>query len=631
MKKALVMTFVLVLGLGFAAFADGTLSGVWDTDISLYPAASVFGDFIKSFTTEVDVDYTIGGFTFGMESTFAVAGMTGMDFNVDGVLGAFTLKADIDFAPRILATSKTVYTTIQTASSCLEDYETFGWDKKTVTKTYTAGFDDLTLESSVSIAGVSLDAIFYLDGEDNAGNYTVVGNYGTVQTASTGQALTGMAFTQTGSATIANSSYYGSGWRFEASGSFAGATLTGRVYFNLKDYFGSYAGYLGYYSLDYALADYFTESGVWRVVCNDCTSRFSSAEVVIEDVSFACTTFSGMLSFDCCGFSSVKLLVEDIGLGCCWDVNFDLMITFTDTNKTLKLDPEITLANACFTIDAAIVTTPAAPTTTQFELSGIDIRAITMEYTWNGITFTSATSWDLTNHPILGPAYLGGATSGPTKIYVLQPDTDFTVATFTYTETTESCALDAATYKPAVDPNGLGYWEFTSFACEKAYAWEKFSIDVDGDSCCGGAFDISAAFYFGDIKDLTNLDGSYYYLASATATSLSELVIFGNGYDAEIVGEADNGGYTSAWYFGYYGWTTGCNCCPCDDCDYLVDTVLWDADYTAETSNTSRLFDWIESDVDVVFSVGSGFDLTFGFDVTCWGWEDFTFGFEFTF
>ena len=607
MKKALVVAMVMVLGLGALAFADGALTGDWDTDISLYPGASAFGDFIKSFTSEVDVDYAVGGFTFGIESTFGLAGMTGMDFNVDGVLGAFTLKADIDFSPMILATSKTVYTTLQTASSCLTGFEGLTWAKKTVTKTYTAGFDDMELEASVSIAGVSLDAIFYLQGEDTVGSYTYAGNHATVQTASTGQTVSN--WVQTGSATVASSTNQGAGWRLEASGSFGGATLTARAYFNLEDYWGSYYDYLDYYAAGPSLADYFSESGDWAIVCDDCISRFTGLQVILEDVSFACADFSAMVSFDCCGFQNVKFLVEDIGLGCCWDIGFDMMITFTTTSKTLTLDPSITLANSCFTISAGLDFTETDGSA--FTLNGIEIYGIGLEYEWNGVTFSSETSWDLTENPILGPAYLGGATSSPTKIYVLQPDTHFSSATTSYDEDTGACTLDSVT--PAINmTSGVGYWNVTSFACEKAYAWENFSIDVDGDSCCGGAYDISAAFYFGDIKELSVLGGTYY------TSDGSSYDFYGTGYAG-----------TAPTFSGWAG--NDCTCCPCDGCSYSLDSVKWTKTYTTETTNTSRLFDWIETDVDVSFGLASNFDLTAGFDITNWGWEDFTFGFEFTF
>jgi len=295
----------------------------------------------------------------------------------------------------------------------------------------------------------------------------------------------------------------------------------------------------------------------------------------------------------------------------------------------LTIDPSITLANSCFTISAGLdfsETDGAA-----FTLDGIEIYGIGLEYVWNGITFSSETSWDLTKNPILGPAYLGGATSSPTKIYVLQPDTDFTQATFAYDENADTCAVSGKV--PAVDmTSGAGYWEVASFSCEEAYAWESFSIDVDGDSCCGGAYDLSAAFYFGDIKQLTDLDGTYYYDADGDGHYCDVTAAEGVGYVADAAetytfyGAIDTTDVPLVTAFS----GAGCNCCPCDGCSAEIDEVEWDADYVAKT-NTDRLFDWIEADVDVVFGIASNFNLTAGFDITCWGWEDFTFGFEFTF
>ena len=627
MKKALVL--LLVLGFGTVALAADGFSGNWDTDVSFWPASSTYAGFVKSFASEVDFDYTISSFVFGIESTFDIVGLKGVDFNVDGTLGAFTVSAAIDFAPRILATSATVYIN-DNAGSVGVDYvlEVCGttltgvtWDSMTVTKTYTAGFDDLKLVGSVSIAGVSVEGLFYLVGADNVGSYTKTGLYGTLTAADVLAATAGQEedFVQTGSATVASSTNQGSGSRLKLSGSFGGATATARVYFNLEDYWGSLQGMLAYYGSAWSFANYFAESGDWAITCDDCTVRFTGAQLLVEDVSFACLEVSAMVTFDCCGFVDVKILVEDVPLGV-WNTSFDVLVTYTDTDKAISIDPAITLDNACIVIDAAILETESEAS--QLEFTGIDIRAISLSYDWNGVTFAAETSWDLTNHPILGPGYLGGAISGPTKIYALQPDTDFTEATFAYDAAADTCT--ATGIAPAVDmTSGLGFWEVTSFACEMAYAWEKYSIDVDGDSCCGGDYTISADFYFGDVEKLDDLDGTYYYDANLDGD-------YEAGADAteyfEFYGEIDLTDVPSVTPFG----GENCNGCPTDDCSFEIDEVEWDADYVALT-NTDRLFDWIETDVDVVIAITTAFDLNFGFDITIWGWEDFTFGFDFTF
>ena len=609
MKKALVIALMFVLGLGFAAFATGTFSGTWDTDISLYPAASEFGNFIKSFTTEVDVDYTVGGFVFGMESTFGLVGFTGMDFDVDGTLGAFTVEMDIDFDPDVLKIKKFDVYGWKLVSAC--GLVGVGWEQVVNSNTYTAGFDDMWATVSVNIAGVSFATTFGMEGIANEYAETVHTFWMAATPVYTDVTTDHTDVVQTGSYVNVDTTKVGTGWKFSASGSFGGATLTGLAYFNLSEA-STYADNSGY--ADVYLADYFTKSGTFSLVCPDCIVRFSSFELLLEGVSFACTTFKALAIFDCCGFSDVKFLVEDIGLGCCWDLGFDLMITFTDKTKSIEIKPDITFANACFTFDT-VVTMGG----TGIEITGVEIRGLALEYSWNGITFTAEESFNLTKNPILG-SYNYGYISSPHKIVVWEPDRDMTIVTYVYDETAGTCVASVDQF--AIDiSTGEGYWELKYLACERAYVWEHFGIDVDGDSCCGGAFDISADFYFGDVKELTILGGSYWQNETSSDSWGTELVIYGDGGTVPARTEwTDPVGACDAH-----------DCCACVDgsCSYAVDTIDWDPTYDDKTAD--RLFDWVETNVDVAFAIGSNFELTFGLDVSLWGWEDFTAGFNFTF
>jgi len=614
MKKVFVIAITMILGLGLFAFAQGTVSGDWDTEFSIYPSAGAFEDFVAGLTSKLEVDYTMGGWVFAMKSTFKVAGLTGMDFEADGTLGAFTLDLDVDFDPHVLATTATSYTSLTYVEACSSSFAGLGvsWTKKTVANTYTAAFDDLKAAASLSIGGVELGTVFFLEGKDSEYAETKTGLWIAATPAYTSTTTSHPDVTQTGSLTVADTTNVGSGFKLSASGDLGGASVTGLLYLNLSEYsYNDYnAGYVPIY-----VKDTFKKSGVYSVVCDDCIPRFTGAEIILEDVSFACASVSTGVAFDCCGFENVKFLVEDIGLG--WDVDFDLLLTFTPKTKGITIEPDITLSNACFTIDAAVHYTHTEATA--FQISGIDIRGLSLEYSFDGITFVSDTSWDLANHPILGGYYYSGTIYSPTKIYVWQPDTDATEATTTYVAATDTCTIDSAT--PAVDmTTGEGYWELTSFACEQAKAWEKFSIDVDGDSCCGGAFDFSVDFYFGDVTYLSDLDGTYYFDANydgtyAETAGVEYLVIYGTQDPTDVPSVT--------------GWTSGCNCCPCDDCAMEVDEVEWDADYTAKTAN--RLFDWIETDIDVSIGIGSNLTLTLGVDVNLWGWEDLTVGFDLTF
>jgi len=587
MKKALVMTFVLVLGLGLAVSAADGFAGKWNAEVSIWPAASEFIDFVKSLTTEVDVDFTIAGFTFGMESTFGLAGMTGMDFDIDGVLGAFTVSADINFSPMVLK-SYAVHpvTLVYFDDPKYACNQSPSWLVKNEidNSVYTAAFDDLTAEVSVSIAGVNLDGLFYLKGDAGTtsveyGTWYFTGKPGYGGTQNDDQNLG----VQSDSKTVTVSDCYGSGWRLSMSGSFGGATLTGRAYFNIADPFGDLLGFYNVYSpypCCATFADMFVESGYWSIVCCDCIARFTELDIIVEDVAFGCASFSGMVTFDCCGFDDVVFLVEDIGLGCCWDLGFDLLITFDELTKTLDICPDITFANTCFTIEACVVTNDSgsAADETGFEITGIDIYGLTFEWALNGVTFKSVTSFDLSKKPLLGDY---GYISSPNKIYVWQPDTTLTSATFAYDHDADTCAVSGIDYP--VESDGSGFYELTSFSCERAYPWESFSIVVDGDACCGGAFDITAAFYFGDVKELTDLDGWYVYnLHNTTADSV---LFYGDGVTDDGTGITDNYTHSQTSWAG-----VGCDCCPCDDCSFALDTVVWVADYDSKGAN--RLFDW---------------------------------------
>lgn len=93
MKKALVLSLVFALGLGFAVSAQ-TLSGTWDTTVTIDPITPTIG-----IDTVLSVNYVVGAWDFGTVITLDETGLTGLDFSVDGVLGAFTIGSDLVFDP----------------------------------------------------------------------------------------------------------------------------------------------------------------------------------------------------------------------------------------------------------------------------------------------------------------------------------------------------------------------------------------------------------------------------------------------------------------------------------------------------------------------------------------------------
>jgi hypothetical protein len=127
MKRALVLSLIFALGLGFTGLA-AELSGSWDTDVIIDPQQVSFADAI-SLTSVLTVNYTIGDWTFGSVTTLNEDGWVDQTFSAGGVLGAFALTSALDLDPDAL-------------------------------------FDEWVTTAAVSIAGVSFGAEFTLDGTD---------------------------------------------------------------------------------------------------------------------------------------------------------------------------------------------------------------------------------------------------------------------------------------------------------------------------------------------------------------------------------------------------------------------------------------------------------------------------------
>jgi hypothetical protein len=92
MKKALVLSLAVVLGLGVASFAQ-TLSGSWDTTISINPGPPV----TLGIDSELIVTYAVSGWSFTSDTVLDETGWLGQSFEVGGSLGAFTLGSVVVF------------------------------------------------------------------------------------------------------------------------------------------------------------------------------------------------------------------------------------------------------------------------------------------------------------------------------------------------------------------------------------------------------------------------------------------------------------------------------------------------------------------------------------------------------
>ncbi len=613
MKKALVFAFTLVLGLGLFASAQ-TWEGTWDTDITIDPATTVFADFL-SFDSDLDIDFIVGGWTFGMTSDFSGIGLDGLGFTAEGVLGAFSFDVDMDFAPMKATAVKTAYTTLAELpaadSPCLQT-PSWTYAAKTVTTTYTPAFDDLTVEGSVSIAGLSFGALFFLEGTDSDlatlySNYTA-DKFPTQVAKTDGGTLT----LQTTLLSVASSVKVGTGAKFTISGSFAGATFTNYTYFNLVEY-SDHA--VSAYDVDY-LATVLQMSGVIAgLECAGCDVMFTRNYTLIEGLApFGdCLTVDIAIDFSCCDFEGFAILIKDVSLGCCWDLGFDFLVEFDTTSKTMTLEPEMTFASSCFTIVADVVWNAATST-----IGGIKLQGLGYSHVFNGVTVSFAATWDYSANPLVG-AYGYITHTYADVLHFWKPDVKGSSNT-----PSSAAAITAA---------GVGDWVMVDIACsyDKAYVINQMSISYEADACCAGALSFDVDTYFGNITNyvLDSVYGSYYFDAgndgTYAGTDVIEFLGAAWGY-AEYILLTDTTATTPVATNTVPG--TGI-CDPCETADTIAEASYLVGHYTG-TAITSIL-GWVETDAEVTLGLGSNVAFTLGLDVSWFGWGSLTFGVEFTF
>jgi len=114
MNKALVLSFGLILVFGFAAFAQGELTGSWDTTITINPLGHVpstgvgpapgtppdptAGDFF-SFDSTLEITYAVGGWSFTSTTGVDYTGWWWQDFAIAGSFGAFDVSGGMIVSP----------------------------------------------------------------------------------------------------------------------------------------------------------------------------------------------------------------------------------------------------------------------------------------------------------------------------------------------------------------------------------------------------------------------------------------------------------------------------------------------------------------------------------------------------
>ena len=174
------------------------------------------------------------------------------------------------------------------------------------------------------------------------------------------------------------------------------------------------------------------------------------------------------------------------------------------------------------------------------------------------------------------------------------------------------------------DGYGLGvvteYWSTPKY---EYYAWEQLAIELSGDSCCGGSYDITIDNYIGkEYEADPQFSGCVCFKPDVdkdVAAAFTKLIAGEELTEAEekllenYVGEKAQHGTevtVTETPFAQWSWTKKPN-------------------YT-EIGKIGSLFSWMATDVNASFGIGSNFTLTIGSEVSFRGWENFSLGFGYT-
>jgi len=568
MKRALVLSLVVVLGLGVGAFAQ--LTGSWESTLSFNLGATTFADYIVDLTSTFEIDYSLSGWTFGSASEFDLTGFSAQSFSVEGALGAFAFESSVAFAPQ--AVLVWVYpdlvltlTSTQTASAILCSW----WIPVGLTEPM---FLTLDATATVNIAGVTASAYVFMD----QSNFIVQND---------GYAFLLDGNTQTDSYDLP--SYpNGVGSKITLSGSIGGIDVTSYTYFNLteSDKLTTYCPAIG-------------KRGVFHIASDGCGVAFTEEYLMFEGLTFGCVEFGAAVKFTCDGFSIFKLLVSGIDIGG-W-ASLNVGINFGVDNKALDLCLTMNkLAFSCITVEIGfgldtgyIMGTETGP----LSISDISIHGFSFTTEVGAVTFTASSELDKYSK-LFSSATAWKYLNGDDENTYLVPWAGI------------SGIVPGSAGDPCVPSPGSGdtytYVQsdasYFSVLCIPEYRyrlWEMFQISIDEDACCGGLFGVDIVTYFGDLQEL----------------SYAGYAVFEQG--------------DTAWAISYLLGLAGITA-PAVPTDFCYDQVVTFAEYTEV--GATELFNWAYTTVEFSVGMGSNLTLNLGAGISAFGWESLDLGFEFT-
>ena len=253
------------------------------------------------------------------------------------------------------------------------------------------------------------------------------------------------------------STVVGSGFSVGGSGMTGDVKIGAYVFFNMLDMYDL----LSDYGFDWGWAGmraaflYEYWCGAWAkpnyfgLADASCAATFTELDILVT-FPFTCLDVRMDIEFTCAaGFNSVCFEIDDLDIGIPWLLLDDFDICYTVQTKTVAIDINLILGDVvCITPYLSIV--PSG----DYIVDGLQFNGVTIDYTYNGVSFSAGT--------------------------LLQRDWYRWLGT------------------------GISSWGFTPtggvsrYSCEWIHADydEFFAVEIDGDSCCGGAFSVGVYNWF---------------------------------------------------------------------------------------------------------------------------------------
>jgi hypothetical protein len=222
---------------------------------------------------------------------------------------------------------------------------------------------------------------------------------------------------------------------------------------------GWYMPYDGYQVCDFGpiYTGGYLDAGV------DCTLTFTGLSLMV-DFPIACLDVVALVDFNCDdGFQKACFLIRGLDLGAGWFDIDSLAICYQTAGKTLCIDFDLTLGDAiCVTPYFDIVMDGT------YIVDGIELAALMLTYNYNGVTFKAG---EIFNH-------------------AWERESEYLNAWNQCVQVDEEWYFTPCGSLTRYEGHGCAFY------VQDVYPNEMFGVTIDGDSCCGGSFDVCLYNFF---------------------------------------------------------------------------------------------------------------------------------------